>query len=119
VPKKGHGDLRFADLNGGMFIFQPNQKLWKRMMNFINTCDHLGDFKFPDQDFLAEFFEDKWLSVPWRFNAIKTHRHWHHNIRRDNAVICLHYIVGKPWAARIAEDGTAGYKQKDGETHKR
>jgi hypothetical protein len=87
------------------------------MMNFFNTCDHLGDFKFPDQDFMAEFFEDRWLSMPWRFNAIKTHRYWHPNIWRDDSVVCLHYIVDKPWAVRIGVDGTAGYKGKDGETH--
>lgn len=30
---------------------------------------------------------------------------------------CLHYIVDKPWSARVSADGTAGYLGRDGETH--
>lgn len=44
-------------------------------------------------------------------------RYWHQNIWRDNEVVCLHYIVDKPWASRISESGTAGFKGKDGVTH--
>jgi lipopolysaccharide biosynthesis glycosyltransferase len=118
VPKRGIGGKEtYTGLNGGMFVFKPSSKLWNELINNFNTNDHLGDMKFPDQDFLAEFFEDRWVSMPWRFNALKTWRYWHPNIWRDESVICLHYIVDKPWASRAAEDGTAGYKGNDGETH--
>lgn len=118
VPKKGTGGkVTYTGLNGGMFVFRPSEKLWQEMMDNFNTNDHLGDMKFPDQDFLAEFFEDRWASMPWRFNGLKTWRYWHPNIWRDESVVCLHYIVDKPWASRIAEDGTAGYKGNDGVTH--
>jgi alpha-N-acetylglucosamine transferase len=119
VPKKDSGGKRtYAGLNGGMFVFKPSQKLWTEMVNNFDTNDHLGDMKFPDQDFLAEFFEDRFVSMPWRFNALKTWRYWHPNMWQDDSVICLHYIVDKPWASRIAGDGTAGYKGNDGVTHK-
>ena len=119
VPKKGPECRQtHTTLNGGMFVFQPSQDLWHEMMDNFDTNNHLGDMKFPDQDFLAEFFEDRWVSMPWRFNALKTWRYWHSNIWRDESIVCLHYIVDKPWASRVADDGTAGYKGNDGVTHK-
>jgi hypothetical protein len=119
VPMKGTGGKEtHTGLNGGMFLFAPSPKLWTSMLQNFTTNDHLGDMKFPDQDFLAEFFEDRWVSMPWRFNALKTWRYWHPNIWRDESVVCLHYIVDKPWASRVREDGSAGYKGNDGETHR-
>lgn len=31
----------------------------------------------------------------------------------------MHYIVDKPWTQRIGNDRIAGYKKRDGATHKR
>ena len=104
-------------LNSGMFLFKPSTKLWDDMIEFFNTTPLLSEFKFPDQDFLAEFFRDKWVSLGWQFNALKTMRYWHENIWRDDEVVCLHYIVDKPWAKRVDEDGVAGYLGRDGVTH--
>jgi hypothetical protein len=73
--------------------------------------------KFPDQDFLNAAFDARWASLPWSTNALKTWRYWHTNIWRDDRVAVLHYIVDKPWAARVGKDGKAGYLGKDGETH--
>ncbi|QPC70693.1 hypothetical protein HYE68_001445 [Fusarium pseudograminearum] len=104
-------------LNGGMFIFHPSKDLWDRMLDVFNTTPLLADFMFPDQDFLAFFFENKWYALGWQYNAIKTMRYWHPNIWRDEEVVCLHYIVDKPWAKRVGLDGVAGYKGLDGVTH--
>lgn len=104
-------------LNSGMFMFSPSKELWDRMIDFFNTTPLLTEFKFPDQDFLAEFFRNKWMSLGWQFNALKTMRYWHENIWRDEEVVCLHYIVDKPWAKRVGEDGVAGYLGRDGVTH--
>ncbi|GAB7362173.1 hypothetical protein MBLNU230_g2199t1 [Neophaeotheca triangularis] len=104
-------------LNSGMFLFHPSEELWDRMMEYFNTSKELSSFKFPDQDFLAAFFKGKWRSLGWQFNALKTMRYWHENIWRDEEVVCLHYIVDKPWASRVAADGSAGYKGRDGVTH--
>ena len=32
-------------------------------------------------------------------------------------MVCLHYIVDKPWVKRVSKDGIAGYKGNDGVTH--
>lgn len=111
----------WQSLNGGVFVYQPTQSLWNAMLATFNQWDsegRLATMKFPDQDFLAQFWNGKWLGLSWRFNAIKTMRYWHPNMWRDEEVVALHYIVDKPWTARIGEDGLAGHLKKDGETHK-
>ncbi|KAK5108308.1 hypothetical protein LTR62_008623 [Meristemomyces frigidus] len=100
-----------------MFLYHPSKELWDRMFHFFNTTDKLPTYKFPDQDFLADFFYNKWRSLGWQYNALKTMRYIHPNIWRDDEVVCLHYIVDKPWVTRVGTDGVAGFKGKDGETH--
>ncbi|KAH6660828.1 nucleotide-diphospho-sugar transferase [Truncatella angustata] len=104
-------------LNGGMFLFRPSQELWDDMLAEFNTTPLLSTFKFPDQDFLAHYYRDKWRALGWQYNALKTMRYWHENIWRDEEVVTLHYIVDKPWASRIGANGMAGYKGRDGVTH--
>jgi inositol 3-alpha-galactosyltransferase len=108
-------------LNGGVFVFQPSQQLWNSMMGAFDRWGEegkLATMQFPDQDFLAQFWRGQWRGLSWRFNALKTMRYWHPEIWRDEDVVTLHYIVDKPWAARIKEDGLAGYLDRDGETHR-
>jgi inositol 3-alpha-galactosyltransferase len=104
-------------LNGGMFLYRPSQQLWDDMLSVFNTSPLLSTFKFPDQDFLAHYFRGKWRALGWQHNALKTMKYWHTNIWRDEEVVCLHYIVDKPWAKRNNPDGVAGYKGRDGVTH--
>lgn len=105
-------------LNGGLFLYQPTRELWDTMMDFFNKSERLQHYMFPDQDFLADFYRNRWQSVGWQWNALKTMRYWHPDMWRDSEVRCLHYIVDKPWAARVQADGKAGYKGRDGETHR-
>ena len=104
-------------LNSGMFLFYPSTSLWGDMLHSFNTSPHLSSYKFPDQDFLADFFHDRWVSMGWQYNALKTMRYWHENIWWDGEVRALHYIVDKPWERRIASDGVAGHLGRDGITH--
>lgn len=103
--------------NSGMFVFHPSQQLWDDMMKFFDTTDLLGTFKFPDQDFLIRFFHGRFMPVSWKYNAVKTMAYRHTNIWRSDEIVCLHYIVDKPWAKRIGADGIAGFNGQDGETH--
>lgn len=104
-------------LNGGMFLFYPTEDLWNRMLHYFNTTDKLKDYQFPDQDFLADFYRDKWCPVSWRYNALKTMRYWHPRIWSDEKLVVLHYIVDKPWERQVGPDGIAGHLGRDGETH--
>ncbi|CAJ2511432.1 Uu.00g070570.m01.CDS01 [Anthostomella pinea] len=113
------GPATHHQLNGGMFVFHPSAQLWEDMMAFFSSsAPLLATFKFPDQDFLARFFRERWRALGWRFNALKTMRYWHENLWRDDEVVCLHYIVDKPWTRRVGADGVAGYKGRDGVTHR-
>ncbi|KAF1851261.1 glycosyltransferase family 8 protein [Cucurbitaria berberidis CBS 394.84] len=110
----------FGNFNSGTFLYRPSPAL----SSFVQSkFEELGNaklraMKFPDQDFLNAAFDGRWRSLSWKTNALKTWRYWHINIWRDEEVAVLHYIVDKPWVARLKSDGTAGYLGKDGETHK-
>lgn len=104
-------------LNSGVFVCTPSSSLWERMELFRLTSPLVEKFQFPDQNFLDEFFRDHWVPIGWQYNALKTHRYWHANAWRDGEVRAVHYIVDKPWEARVGEDGMAGYKGRDGVTH--
>jgi inositol 3-alpha-galactosyltransferase len=104
-------------LNGGMLLFYPTEELWNRMLKFFNTSERLKDYQFPDQDFLADFYRNKWQPLSWKYNAIKTMRYWHPRMWSDEKLVVLHYIVDKPWERLVSKDGIAGHLGRDGETH--
>jgi inositol 3-alpha-galactosyltransferase len=108
-----------SNFNSGTFLYRPSpalsQFVHKKFEDLGNAA--LRAMKFPDQDFLNEAFDGHWNTLSWKTNALKTWRYWHTNIWVDDDVAVLHYIVDKPWAARVQSDGTAGYLGKDGETH--
>ncbi|KAK8108262.1 glycosyltransferase family 8 protein [Apiospora kogelbergensis] len=106
-------------LNGGMFVFRPTPELRDSLLSFFDAnAALLSTFKFPDQDFLAHYFRGRWRALGWQYNALKTMRYWHPGLWRDDEVVCLHYIVDKPWTRRVGEDGVAGYRGRDGVTHR-
>jgi inositol 3-alpha-galactosyltransferase len=104
-------------LNGGMLLFYPTQELWMKMLENFNTSEKVKTYQFPDQDFLADFFWDKWQPVSWRYNALKTMRYWHPRMWSDQDLVVLHYIVDKPWERHVSEKGVAGHLGRDGDTH--
>ncbi|KAF1915626.1 nucleotide-diphospho-sugar transferase [Ampelomyces quisqualis] len=108
-----------SNFNSGTFLYRPSPQLARFVRAKFAALGNanLRAMKFPDQDFLNEAFDTRWSPLSWRTNALKTWRYWHANIWADSAVAVLHYIVDKPWAARVNPDGTAGYLGKDGETH--
>lgn len=117
VPKTASPPNTHTLINGGVFLYRPSPALWDAMHTHFLTSNELSTYKFPDQDFLAAFFLHNWVSLPWKYNALKTMKQWHTNIWRDDEVCGLHYIVDKPWNRRIASDGIGGHLGRDGETH--
>ena len=104
-------------LNGGLFIYHPSRQLSEDLLNFFNTTPELETYKAAEQDLLETFFRNRFITLPWQYNATKTMRRRHPNIWRDDEVVNLHYIVEKPWTARVGADGLAGHMGMDGETH--
>ena len=117
VPIGGEGKETHTLLNSGLFIFTPLADQWEAMLRFLAENKKVKEYLFPDQDFLADFFRDRWKSLGWEYNALKTMRYWHPNFWDDGEVRNLHYIVDKPCSKRVGCDGIAGYLGKDGVTH--
>ncbi|PFH54590.1 glycosyltransferase family 8 protein [Amanita thiersii Skay4041] len=92
----------YSQLNGGTVVLNPSKDTATAVYEFLNTCDKVPSFSFPDQDFLTVFFAGKWKPLPWYYNALKTMRHLHPNCWSDDEVRCVHYILpDKPWHMRI------------------
>ena len=87
-------------------------------MSFGNRTRKLKEHLFPDQDFLADFFDGRWASVGWQYNALKTMRYSHPDTFRDEEVRNLHYIVDKPRSKRTGLDCVAGHLGRDGASHR-
>lgn len=104
-------------LNGGTLLFYPTEELWTQMLQTFNTTDKLKTYQFPDQDFLADFFWDKWQPISWKYNALKTMRYWHPRMWSDKEVVVVHFIVDKPWERKVSPKGIAGHLGRDGELH--
>ncbi|KAM0322612.1 hypothetical protein ACHAPQ_008987 [Fusarium lateritium] len=76
-----------------------------------------SEYQFPDQDLLADLFKDRWVALPYIYNALKTMREpaVHGAIWRDDRVKNIHYILSpKPWDEIEADGSWKG----DQETHK-
>lgn len=118
VPETEAQKKTYALLNSGVFVCTPSQELWQKIQDFFTTNEALvKTFKFPDQNFMEVFFQDKWVPLGWQYNAIKTHRYWHSAAWRDDEVRALHYIIDKPWEVRTGKGDAAGYLGRDGVTH--
>ena len=115
-------------MNSGVFVFRPTRVTWDAILRMLRESERVAEWRFPDQNFLDEFYRGRWASFGWQWNAVKTHRYWHgveDGPWRDDEVVVCHYIVDKPWSARVrvikdengGEELIAGYQGKDGVTH--
>ncbi|KAJ9108598.1 hypothetical protein QFC19_002315 [Naganishia cerealis] len=84
-------------LNSGLVVLTPSMALLETIINFIHTSPEVPGYRFPDQDALAAVFVDKWIPLPYIYNALKTLRTVHKSLWRDNDVKNIHYILDKPW----------------------
>lgn len=105
-----NGPRPYSLLNSGTVVLNPSRPLASSVYQFLLTTPRLSEFKFPDQDLLAAFFDGRWRSLPWYYNGLRTLRTIHKNAWRDEQVRCVHYIlpqkpwdVGRPKSAKAAE----------------
>ncbi len=95
-------------LNSGTVVLDPSKKLADALFAFLSTNDKLLTYIFPDQDLLSDFFDWKWKSIPWYYNALRTLRSIHPDVWDDEQVRCIHYILpDKPWLSRRNPDVNA------------
>jgi len=61
----------YSLLNSGVVVLTPSPENARQISSFLHKSPLIPTFKFPDQDFLAELFRDRWLPLPWTYNALK------------------------------------------------
>ncbi|KAJ3543002.1 hypothetical protein NM208_g2235 [Fusarium decemcellulare] len=102
-------------LNSGLLVINPSKVLYDQILERMET--HGIEYKFPDQDLLADLYRERWVPLPYVYNALKTLRasDVHGKIWRDDQVKNVHYILSpKPWNEIDAE----GIWRGENEMHK-
>jgi lipopolysaccharide biosynthesis glycosyltransferase len=104
-------------LNSGLLVINPSQGIFKKIEETMNQPDLVDRYDFPDQGLLSEVFADRWVTLPYVYNALKTLR-WtdvHAEIWQDDEVKVVHYIfANKPWKDREQKTATNGTKETNG-----
>ncbi|PWN49062.1 nucleotide-diphospho-sugar transferase [Violaceomyces palustris] len=80
-------------LNSGLVVLKPSCETMSAMIEKIDTDPRVPEYRFPDQDFLADWYEGRLHILPWCYNALKKLRLVHPNIWRDDEVRNVHYIL--------------------------
>lgn len=87
-------------INSGLVLLTPSKATMEEMIDAINTDPRVQEYRFPDQDFLADFFDTQNRHIkylPYKYNALKKLPLVHANIWRDEDAVNVHYILDKPW----------------------
>lgn len=91
-------------LNGGMQVITPNRKRFNDIVQILSNATLTQDFAFADQSVLSYYFKDKWVPLPYAYNALKTMREAHAPMWRDEHAKVVHYILNdKPWNDPLEE----------------
>ncbi|KAF4961983.1 hypothetical protein FSARC_9913 [Fusarium sarcochroum] len=90
------GPLGF--MNGGLQVVNPSQGLYAQIIAHMEV--DAANMDFADQSLLSDLYRERWVALPYIYNALKTMR-WegvHNAIWRDESVKNVHYILSpKPW----------------------
>lgn len=84
-------------LNGGFLLLTPDRGVFDAMLAQLAALDDLSTYLFAEQDFLNQFWRDRWQPLPYIYNALKTLPHQHPRIWAMSRVKNIHYIIDKPW----------------------
>ena len=98
-------------LNSGMLVVVPSADTYNMILSHLATDAAVAHYSFPDQELLSQVFRERWVPLPYVYNALKTLRTTgiHDAIWRDDRVKVVHYILTpKPWAEDVA--GPVGHE---------
>lgn len=117
-------------INSGLVILTPSTTTMDEMLQIIATNPHIRNYRFPDQDFLADFFSPhpspnlpskrkrNIRYLPYIYNALKKLRLVHPNIWSDSHAKNIHYILDKPWSlGRPGSKSNPLHSDPDAHTH--
>lgn len=86
-------------MNGGLQVVNPSKDVYQLIIDYLNS-DKVPDLAFADQSLLSDLFRNRWVPLPYIYNALKTMRKEgvHSEIWQDDQVKNVHYILSpKPW----------------------
>ena len=101
------GAARDAYFNGGTLVLRPDARVFDELMAELAGVEDLSRYVFAEQDFLNEHFHDRWVTLPYVYNALKTLPFQHPMLWDPAAVKNVHFIIGKPWESAL--DPTSRY----------
>ncbi|RDW76383.1 glycosyltransferase family 8 protein [Aspergillus mulundensis] len=85
--------------NGGLQVVNPCLEIYNKITAQLGSAA-TSSYDFADQSLLGDLFRDRWVALPYVYNALKTLR-WegvHDVIWEDGEVKNVHYILSpKPW----------------------
>ena len=91
---------RINMLNSGLLDVIPSEAIYNTIAAKMEDTEAMKSYDFPDQAILSDIFRDRWVVLPYVYNALKTLR-WngvHREIWKDDCVKNVHYIWSpKPW----------------------
>ncbi|KAB8290760.1 hypothetical protein EYC80_008397 [Monilinia laxa] len=92
-------DTPLGLMNGGLVVLNPSLGTYNAILAHLSS-DAAINMDFADQSLLSDLFKNRWVPLPYTYNALKTLR-WegvHAPIWRDDRVKNIHYILTpKPW----------------------
>ncbi|TKA58670.1 hypothetical protein B0A55_06769 [Friedmanniomyces simplex] len=85
--------------NGGLQVVIPSMEVYNLILDSLSGAN-TANFDFADQSILSDLFPNRWVALPYIYNALKTLR-WkgvHDAIWRVGEVKNMHYLLSpKPW----------------------
>ena len=88
-------------LNGGLLVLEPDEAVFGDMLKTLAEVDDLSRYPFAEQDFLNEYYDGRWLPLPYVYNALKTLPFVHPSLWDPAAVKNIHFIIDKPGPQRL------------------
>ncbi|WP_111766040.1 glycosyltransferase family 8 protein [Nakamurella deserti] len=84
-------------LNGGTLVLTPDLAVHGDMVSRLAALEDLSRYPFAEQDFLNEYYENRWEPLPYIYNALKTLPFQHPSMWNEPDVKNIHFIIDKPW----------------------
>jgi alpha-N-acetylglucosamine transferase len=83
--------------NGGLLVLSPDEAVFSELVGTLGAVSDLSRYPFAEQDFLNEYYHQRWTQLPYIYNALKTLPQQHPLMWDGAAVKNIHYIIDKPW----------------------
>ncbi|MEY8771180.1 glycosyltransferase family 8 protein [Erwinia sp. ACCC 02193] len=84
-------------LNGGFLVLTPDRAVYDDMLQKLAEVKDLSRYLFAEQDFLNDYYHQRWRPLPYIYNALKTLPFQHSAMWHLPEVKNIHYIIDKPW----------------------